>query len=104
MDDPNHPDYLQNLRISYQNAQEKLKKYNDLTDYHHELYAAATFLNPYLKKPYFIDRWTGNTVNYIDEMIEKNRSIQEEKYKEEPLNETQEEIRVGFEAFLRSTS
>lgn len=104
MDDPDHPDYLQNLRISYQNAWEKLKKYNDLTDYHHELYAAATFLNPCLKKPYFIDRWTGNAVNYIDEMIEKNRSIWEEKYKEEPPNETQEEIRVGFEAFLRSTS
>jgi hypothetical protein len=101
---PGHPDYLKYLLISYQNAWEKLKKYNDLIDTHHELYAAATLLNPCLKKSYFIDRWIGITAEYIEEMLDKNRSTWEEKYKEDTLNLPLMETRLSFKAFLRSTS
>lgn len=38
------------LLIYYQNAWQKLTKYNRLTDENHEIYAAATLLNPYLRK------------------------------------------------------
>jgi hypothetical protein len=70
---PGHPEYVKPLLLCYQNAWEKLRKYNDLTDTHHELYAASTFLNPCLKKGYFIERWTGTAAVYIEEMLKKNR-------------------------------
>jgi hypothetical protein len=101
---PGHPDYIQYLLICYQNAWEKLKKYNDLTDTHYELYAAATLLNPCLKKRYFVDRWTGKAAGYIEEMVEKNRSVWEEKYKEDTPNLAPTEIRSSFEAFLCTSS
>ena len=46
------------LEVAYQNAWEKLTKYNNLTDENHEIYAAATLLNPCLRKGYFEERWT----------------------------------------------
>ena len=51
-----HLPQIHPLRVAYQNAWEKLKKYNDLTDEAHEIYAAGALLNPYLRKRYFIKR------------------------------------------------
>jgi hypothetical protein len=44
---------LNPMVIAYQNAWEILTKYNNITDNNHEIYAAATFLNPCLRIRYF---------------------------------------------------
>jgi hypothetical protein len=61
--------------ICYQNAWQRLKKYNNLTDEAHEIYAGATLLNPCCRKAYFIREWTNDAAAYIEPMIEKNRKI-----------------------------
>jgi hypothetical protein len=44
---------LNPIVVAYQNAWEMLNKYNNLTDKNHEIYAAATLLNPCLRKRFF---------------------------------------------------
>jgi hypothetical protein len=56
-----HQRHVNPLLICYQNAWQKLQKYNNLTDTNHEIYAAATLLNPCLRKGWFIKRWTGSS-------------------------------------------
>ena len=86
--------------MAYQNAWEKLQKYNELTDEAHEIYAAAALLNPCLRKRYFVDRWTGNAALYIPPMIEKNKSIWKNNYSQISPTEPSEELRSAFDIFL----
>ena len=88
------------LQVAYQNAWEKLRKYNDLTDEAHEIYAAAALLNPCLRKRYFIDRWTDDAAAYIEPMMSKNKSIWEKKYRQILPEEPLEEFRSSFDAFI----
>jgi len=54
------------LRLYIQQAWEKLKKYYNRTDENYQIYAAATLLNPCLRKQYFYDYWTrGELPGYI---------------------------------------
>jgi hypothetical protein len=77
-------------------------EYNNLTDQNHEIYAAATLLNPCLRRAYFERRWTGDAAPYIDKMIERNKSIWESKYMGIVPNETSEEFLSPLDAFLSS--
>lgn len=77
------------LLVCYQNAWEVLQKYNNLTDNNYEIYAAATLLNPCLRKAYFLASWTDHAASQIEPMIEKNRGIWESQYRQnEPENST----------------
>ena len=91
------------LQNAFQNAWEKLQKYNDLTDEAHKIYAAAVLLNPCLRKRYFIDRWTDDAAAYIAPMMTKNRNIWETKYRqiqpEEP-QEPSEDFRSYLDLFI----
>jgi hypothetical protein len=51
-----HPQLIESVN----NAWAKLKKYNDLTDFSHSIYAAATLLNPSQKMAFFEKYWTGD--------------------------------------------
>jgi hypothetical protein len=88
------------LQIAYQNAWEKLRKYNDLTDEAHEIYAAATLLNPCLRKRYFQDRWTNDAAAYITPMIAKNKNIWKTRYGQIIPDEPSEEFQSSFDAFI----
>jgi len=69
-----HIPHVNPLQIAYQNAWEKLRKYNDLTDEAYEIYAAGALLNPCLRKAYFTERWTGDAAAYIVPMLVKNKN------------------------------
>ena len=88
------------LQLAYQNAWEKLCKYNDLTDEAHEIYAAAALLNPCLRKRYFIDRWTDDAAAFITPIIAKNKSIWEKNYRQIQPDEPSQEFRSLFDAFI----
>jgi hypothetical protein len=68
------------LLICYQNAWQKLTKYNRLTDENHEIYAAATLLNPCLRKHWFTHSWTGTSQPFIEQMLATNRKYWESNY------------------------
>jgi hypothetical protein len=70
------------LLVCYQNAWEVLLEYNNLTDEAFEIYAAATLLNPCLRKHYFELAWTGNAARSIEPMMTRNRQVWETKYRE----------------------
>jgi hypothetical protein len=70
------------LLICYQNAWEVLVEYNSLTDEAFEIYAAATLLNPCLRKAYFEHAWTGNAAHSIEPMMNRNREVWETRYRE----------------------
>jgi hypothetical protein len=74
---------LNPMLVAYQNAWDILSKYNNITDSNHEIYAAATFLNPCLRMRYFDRAWTGNGAEAQKElMLEKNRGIWEAQYRQ----------------------
>jgi hypothetical protein len=62
------------LAICYQNSWQVLSKYNQLTDDTHEIYAAATLLNPSFRKRYFTNKWTDDAEAYIEPMLKKNKA------------------------------
>jgi hypothetical protein len=73
------------LFTCYNNAWLKLQKYYNLTDNSHQIYAAATLLNPTLRKTYFTEHWTeGETPNWIPIMLTNCRRVWEESY-QDPL-------------------
>ena len=84
------------LEICYQNAWLKLQKYNNLTDESHEIYAAATLLNPCFRKSWFKETWTGNEARYIPMMIEANRGVWERDYRQN----TQQPLRYNPQSRL----
>ena len=88
-DGQRHRRRINPLSICYQNAWQVLQKYNTKTDQNHEIYAAATLLNPCMRKRWFIKKWTGDAVGYIDEMVAKNRRHWEVNYKENLQNQPQ---------------
>jgi hypothetical protein len=90
------------LLICYQNAWDTLQKYNGLTDQNHEIYAAATLLNPCLRKVYFDRRWIGDAAPYIGQMIEKNRNIFEAKYSTSTPTGATEVFHNPLDVFLSS--
>ena len=77
------------LSIYYQNAQEKLQKYNSKTDENYKIYTAATLLNPCMRRQWFVKKQTGDSVGYINSMITKNRKYWEDNYKDSSLNQPQ---------------
>ena len=92
------------LLICYQNAWEKLQKYNNKTDQNHEIYAAATLLNPCLRKSWFKRRWTGPAAEYIDQMISKNKTNWEVNYKENSPNQPPPTSQDPLDAWLANIS
>jgi hypothetical protein len=50
------------------NSWSKLKHYYDLTDSSHQIYAAATFLNPTKRLAHFEKQWTGDLAYWIKPM------------------------------------
>jgi hypothetical protein len=91
------------LLICYQNAWQKLQKYNNLTDTNHEIYAAATLLNPCLRKNWFVKRWTGPSALWINQMIQSNKKYWEQNYKENAPNLTPHTSHEGIDAWLANT-
>jgi hypothetical protein len=95
-----HQRHVNPLLICYQNAWQKLQKYNNLTDTNHEIYAAATLLNPCLRKGWFIKRWTGSSAPWIEEMIKTNKKYWEKNYKDDTPNSTPLTSHHGLDAWL----
>jgi hypothetical protein len=91
------------LLIAYQNSWEKLQEYNNLTDNNHEIYAAGTLLNPYLRKAYFMRRWTGAAADYIEPMIKRNRTQWETQYRQNTPIQAPVEFRSPLAAFMAGT-
>jgi hAT family C-terminal dimerisation region len=69
------------LAVAYQNAWEKLRKYYELTDEAHSIYAAAILLHPSHRKQYFDHHWTGDEQQWKDLMIQNVKKIWQEEYK-----------------------
>jgi hypothetical protein len=89
------------LEICYQNAWKVLQKYNDLTDKSHEIYAAATLLNPCLRLRYFQSSWTDNAAAMIQPMIERNRGIWETLYRQNTTPPVSQVPRSNLSTFMR---
>jgi hypothetical protein len=96
-------DSINPLLIAYQNAWEKLLKYNNLTDDNHEIYAAATLLNPCCRRRYFSLRWQDESAQYIEPMIAKNRKIWESRYSQNRLQEPQPASESFLDLFMNSS-
>jgi hAT family C-terminal dimerisation region len=79
---PHTPD-ISPLEVAYQNAWEKLRKYYRKTDDNFEIYAAATLLNPCLRKTYFTERWTDDSAAYVPRMIDVNKRLWERDYRQD---------------------
>ena len=92
------------LVICHYNAWEVLNKYNCKTDENHEIYAAATLLNPTLRKSFFVDSWTGNAAEYIAPMLKRNETIWRTQYMPNQLAVTAEIYRSDFDAFIDEIS
>ena len=95
-----HIPYVNPLQVAYQNTQEKLRKYNDLIDEAHEIYAAGVLLNPYLRKAYFTERWISDAAVYITPMLVKNKNIWENEYRQILSEELSKEFRSPFNIFI----
>ena len=95
------------LLVCYQNAWDLLTKYNNLTDRNHEIYAAATLLNPCVRRQYFDKSWTGNAADQIELMIQKNRGVWENNYRQDmpvPVSEAPKSILSAYMYNLCATS
>jgi len=92
------------LLIYYQNAWDVLIKYNNKTDENHEIYAAATLLNPTLRIGFFLDSWTGDAADYITPMLVRNETIWRTQYMPNQLAVTAEIYRSDFDAFIDEIS
>jgi hypothetical protein len=103
---PNHTDCDKYLLLCYQNAWEKLTKYNALSDDHHDLYAAGALLNPCLKQVWFEETWVGESADWIPIMLQTNRDNWERKYKRntpiEPLIEFRSALDISLLSTMRS--
>jgi hypothetical protein len=80
------------------NAWKKMKKYYELTDKSHQVYAAATLLNPTERMTFFRAKWIGELAGW-QKVIEANyRDVWQQEYshlaeKEDPtFNQTPFEI------------
>jgi hypothetical protein len=82
------------LAIAYQNAWEKLSKYYNKTDNSHSIYAAATLLHPSYRKQYYDDTWTGDSIDWKDQMLAKVKAVWEQQYKAQaPTQEQQQKAK-----------
>jgi hAT family C-terminal dimerisation region len=88
------------ILVCYQNAWQTLTKYNSESDKNHEIYAAATLLNPGLRKRYFIDKWTDNAAQWINPMIERNRLVWETQYKVNTPLEAPKETQSALDRYI----
>jgi hypothetical protein len=68
------------LVIAYQNAWEKLRKYYELTDDAHSIYAAAILLHPSYRKQYFDYYWTDNEEAWKELMIQNVKKTWRDEY------------------------
>src|SRR5271170_7464980 len=57
------------------NAWAKMTKYYQLTDKSHQIYAAATFLNPTQRRDFFDDSWSGRLRLWIEVMLANCRDV-----------------------------
>ena len=96
------------LLIYYQNAWDVLIKYNNKTDENHEIYAAATLLNPTLRIGFFLDSWTGDAADYITPMLVRNETIWRTQYMLNSPRDTAAEVHQSepsdFDAFIDEIS
>jgi hAT family C-terminal dimerisation region len=57
-----------------------MTKYYQLTDKSHQIYAAATFLNPTQRRDFFDNSWVGKLQPWIEVMLSNCRDIWERDY------------------------
>lgn len=100
---PGHFDKHKYLLPCFQNAWDKLNKYNTLSDDHHDLYAAGVLLNPCLKQVWFEENCTGDLADWIPIMLETNRTTREDKYKQNTSIPPPIEFRSPLDISLLST-
>ena len=86
--------------IAYQNAWDVLIKYNNLTDQNHEIYAAATLLNPCLRKRFFEVAWTDDAAGSIQTMLQTNRGVWEDNYRQNTPTPPPEVPRSALSIFM----
>lgn len=91
------------ILVACQNAWQKLREYYSLTDMNHEIYAAGALLNPCLRKAYFKSRWTDDAAEYIEPMIAANRTLWENKYRQNVPEPVPQEYRSPLDRFLAGT-
>jgi hAT family protein len=80
------------------NAWQKMMKYYKLTDKSHQLYAAATFLNPTQRRDFFDTNWTGELQPWVLVMLGNCREFWEQHY--EPLAPRKKMKTDAFEEWL----
>lgn len=90
------------LAVCHQMAWDKLREYYDLTDNSHQIYAAATLLNPSLRKAYFDQHWaTGELPSWIPVILKHIRDVWEREYRDTvpaapPLEDRQQSMLDAF--------
>lgn len=68
------------MTVAYQNAWEKLRKYYELTNDAHSIYAAAILLHPSYRRQYFEHNWTGEEEVWKELMIENVKKTWQDEY------------------------
>jgi hypothetical protein len=64
------------------------------TDNSHSIYAAATLLHPSYRKQYYDDTWTGDSIDWKDQMLAKVKAVWEQQYKAQaPTQEQQQKAK-----------
>jgi hypothetical protein len=83
------------LAVCVDSAWEKLNEYYRITDGTYHSYAAATLLNPTMRKAWFDEQWSGSDLaDYIPQMITKVNTFWEDNYKGKHLAERLEEREI----------
>jgi hypothetical protein len=68
------------IRECILNSWSVMRKYYDLTDKSHSIYAAATLLNPLYRMTYFEKNWTGESASWISVMKDTCWNVWKEDY------------------------
>jgi hypothetical protein len=89
---------IPHLAIAYQNAWEKLRKYYNLTDVSHEIYAAAVLFHPSLRQRYFDIHWVTESlaewktimISNVKKHYEKEYPVEQQVLEERPKKKVRE--------------
>jgi hypothetical protein len=74
------PTSKKRIRECMLNSWSVIRKYYDLTDKSHNIYAAATLLNPLYRIAYFEKNWTGESAPWISVMKDTCWNVWKEEY------------------------
>jgi hypothetical protein len=95
------PESEPRLWESVNNAWKKMKKYYELTDKSHQIYAAATLLNPTERMSFFRQKWVGELESWQHVMEATCREVWQQEYAQFARKEEQQKKLTDYEEWRR---